>query len=336
MSFYTHHDMADAADALRDEFTSRPGGMYMTDFDGVPDWEIFSGEKNALAFGLVQNVSHTQIMMYSDLSLLLMRFAQITAPAYANAGAGAVDYYIGQYFFNNSGDFDEYFDKIPMDSPYYMFAILRRAETSGNYDELARALRARPLFIPGANRLVANYVARGERRAALALIQNALDDENITDKGRGHFLKSRAHVNMTFGDMDAAASDLHAAADVIDMDAEIFAMQAKIWAAQNREIENAYEYAMNLVKRNPTDVAAWDTLGAVVAAREGAPAALELLARVGEISNTCSSLFNQLGDLYVATGDKTAARAAYMRAIELSDDGMVVVPQINKKLRKLK
>ena len=33
MSFYRHNDMTATADALRDEFTSRPGGMFMADFD---------------------------------------------------------------------------------------------------------------------------------------------------------------------------------------------------------------------------------------------------------------------------------------------------------------
>jgi len=336
MSFYLHNGLTDAADELHREFTSRPGGMYMADFDKIPDWSEFDGAKNALAFGLVQNVSHTQIMMYTDLSLLLLRLAQISAPVYAAGGADAINYYIGQYFFNNAGDFNEHFDAISTDSPFYMFAMLRRAESSGDFSELAHAVKMRPLFVPGANQLVAHYISTGARRAALDVIDAALADKNINDAGRGHFLKSRAHVNMTFGDMNAAASDLRAASDIIDMDAEIFAMQAKIWAAQNREIENAYEYAMNLVKRNPTDVVAWDTLGAVVAVREGAPAALELLSRVGEVSNSCSSLFAQLGDLYAATGDMDAARASYMRAIELADDGMVVVPHIEKKLRKLK
>jgi hypothetical protein len=35
-------------------------------------------------------------------------------------------------------------------------------------------------------------------------------------------------------------------------------------------------------------------------------------------------------------GNDKMARDAYMRAIELSDDGLVVVPQIRHKLRKLK
>ena len=121
-----------------------------------------------------------------------------------------------------------------------------------------------------------------------------------------------------------------------EIDAEILALQAKIWAVENREIETAYEYAMNLVKRNPSDVFAWDVLGRVVAAREGDEAALELIERVGEVAKDCSSLFENLGDLYARTGNEKMARDAYLRAIELSDDGLVVVPQIRQKLRKVK
>ena len=113
-------------------------------------------------------------------------------------------------------------------------------------------------------------------------------------------------------------------------------LQAKIWAAQNREIETAYEYAMKLVTKNPTDVFAWDALGRVVYAREGVDAALEIVQGVGDIANNCSSLFESLGDLYSEIGDVDSARNAYERAIDLSSDGMVVVPNIEKKIRKLK
>ena len=120
------------------------------------------------------------------------------------------------------------------------------------------------------------------------------------------------------------------------MDAEIISVQAKIWALQNREIENAYNYAMQLVKQNPADVLAWDTLGVVVKSREGVDAALELLERVGNVSGACSSLFVQLGDLYMGKGNKERARDAYQRAIDLSDDGLTVVPNVERKLRKIK
>ena len=93
---------------------------------------------------------------------------------------------------------------------------------------------------------------------------------------------------------------------------------------------------MTLVKQDPTDIIAWDTLARVITVREGIEPALDVLVRVGEVSASCSSLFEQLGDLYVAAGDKKLAYDAYLRAIELSDDGLVVVPKIQKKLREVK
>lgn len=44
----------------------------------------------------------------------------------------------------------------------------------------------------------------------------------------------------------------------------------------------------------------------------------------------------RLGDLYAANGDSKRARDAYMRAIDLSDDGLTIVPELKKKIRKLK
>ena len=335
MSFYTHHDMADAAAQLRDDFTARPGGMFMRGYDNIPDWSVYAGYKNQLAFSLVQNVSHTQIMMYSDLAMLLLRFAQITAPEFAETN-GVVDYYLGNYFWNNSGDYGAHFARISPDSPFYLFGVLRNVEKNGNIDEVQDALREHPLFVPAVNKLVGYHIQHGNKRAALRVINRAIKDKNLNDAGRAFFTKGRAQINFAFGDMDAAQQDLRDASEILVMDAEIISLQAKIWAAQNRELDNAYDYAMMLVQQNPTDILAWDTLGVVVAQREGVDAALEVLERVGEVSETCSSLFEHLGDIYAITGDVDKAVESYMRAIDLSDDGLTVIPIIERKIRKIK
>jgi len=210
------------------------------------------------------------------------------------------------------------------------------ADKNNDIKTLHNAIEQNPLFVPAINKLIAYNVQNNNRRAALRVINMALDDENLTDIGRAFFLKSRAHIYYMFDDLDAAQTDLHDASQTLPLDGEILALQAKIWAAQGREIENAYDYAMTLVKQDPTDIMAWDTLGRVITVREGIEPALDVLTRVGEVSATCSSLFEQLGDLYVAVDDEHAARDAYRRAIELSDDGLVVVSKIKKKLRDLK
>ena len=335
MSFYTHHDMADAAAQLRDDFTARPGGMFMRGYDNIPDWSVYAGYKNQLAFSLVQNVSHTQIMMYSDLAMLLLRFAQITAPEFAETNS-VVDYYLGNYFWNNSGDYGAHFARISPDSPFYLFGVLRNVEKNGNIDELQDALREHPLFVPAVNKLVGYHIQHGNKRAALRVINRAIKDKNLNDAGRAFFTKGRAQIYFAFGDMDAAQQDLRDASEILVMDAEIISLQAKIWAAQNRELDNAYDYAMMLVQQNPTDILAWNTLGVVVAQREGVEAALEVLERVGEVSETCSSLFEHLGDIYAITGDVEKAVESYMRAIDLSDDGLTVIPVIERKIRKIK
>jgi predicted negative regulator of RcsB-dependent stress response len=43
-----------------------------------------------------------------------------------------------------------------------------------------------------------------------------------------------------------------------------------------------------------------------------------------------------LGDIYVSIGDYDKARESYIRAIDLSEDGLTVVPEIERKIRKLK
>lgn len=335
MSFYRAHDMADAARELHAEFTGRPGGMFMLDNDFAPDWSQYAGYKNALGFSLIQNVSHTQIMMYSDLAIVMLRIAQMTAPG-IGVQSDVINYYVGQYFFNNGGDYQQYFKKIQRDSPFHPFAILKDAENNNDISSVRAVLREYPLFVPAMNYMVGHYASKGERRRALRILNGALNDERVSNLMHAFLLKSRAHIHYLFGDYSAAASDLHAASDVLGMDAEIMALQAKIWAAEKREIENAYQYAMTLVQHAPSDVLAWDTLGHVVAVREGPDAALDVLERVGGVANTCSSLFEHLGDLWAGRGETVRAKAAYNRALELADDGLVVIPHIEKKLRKLK
>lgn len=335
MSFYRANNMTEDENILHSDFTLRPGGMYMLNYTDIPDWSVYSGYKNALAFSLIQNVSHTQIMMYSDLAILLLRFAQVTAPDFSGNN-DAVNYYLGQFFYNNTGDYAECFGKIDKNSPFYPFAMLKIAEGHNNLSMMHQIVDDAPLFIPAVTELVSYYVQNGNKRAALRVVNNSLRNDDLTEYGRAFLLKCRAYIYYTFGDIDAAQTDIYDASVVIPVDTEIIALQAKIWAAQNREIENAYDYAMGLVQKNPSDVMAWDTLGRVVAVREGVDAALEILARIGDVSATNSALFEHLGDLYVQKGDENAARDAYLRAINLSKDGLTIVPKIKQKLRKLK
>ena len=335
MSFYNHNNMTDRAGDLKQKYTSRPSGMFLKDFDNFPDWSLYSGYKNAMAFSLIQNVSHTQILMYSDMAMLMLRFAQIIAPDLAQ-NTDAMNYYLGQFFYTNTGKYELFFDKINSDSPFYPFVALRNAEKTGNFTKLEQSLDKYPLFVPAINKIVGNYIRLGDKRNALRTINRAMNDKNLDDAGRAFFAKTRAQIYYSFGDYDAAQTDIKFAADNLQVDPEIVSLQAKIWAVQNREIENAYKYAMTLVAKNPSDIMAWDTLGVVVAVREGVDAALEVLERVGEISQTYSPLYVHLGDIYESIGDYERARDSYMRAIDLSDDGLIVVPEIERKIRKLK
>lgn len=332
MSFYTAHNKEDAAKQLRQEFLSAPGGMFMSDYENIPEWENYSGIKNALAFDLIQNVSHTQILMYSDMAVLMLRFAQIIGPD-SPLFQEMIDYYLGQFMANTGGNYEKYFDNIDSGNPYYLFAQMRMDESP---DTAKRILDKHPLFIPALNKLIAYRTASGDRRGALRIINRALKNKTLSDSGRAYLIKRRALVNFMFDDFDAAQRDIHSVSKIIDIDDEILLIQARIWAGQGREIENAYDYAMRLVKNNPTDVVAWDIVAVVVSIREGNDAALEILEKIAGTATKCSSLFEHLGDAYMVKGDKKSARAAYTRAMELSTDGLSVAPKIQKKLRKTK
>ncbi len=333
MSFYRAHGMDENAEILRKSFSETPGGMFLAHYDDIPEWESnFAGIENELAFNIVQNVSHTQIMLYSDLSVLMLRFAQIIGPE-TQFFQDMINYYTGQFFANTRGNYVRYFDSISVDSPFYLFA---KMQTVDSVDEMKKILSTHQLFIPALNKIVAAHIRAGDKSAALRMINRALDNEKLSDSGRAYLKKRRAFVYMVFGDYERAQSDIHDVSKTTAIDSEILAIQARIWAAQNREIENAYNYAMAMVKRDPMDVIAWDTVAVVVAVREGNSAALDILEKIAGTANTCSALFEHLGDAYMAAGKGDMARTAYNRAIELSADGLTIVPNIEKKLRKIK
>lgn len=334
MSFYRDNNMESEYKKLHDSFTSTPGGMFISDYNEFPAWSNYTNIQNALAFSLLQNVSHSQSILYSDLALLLLRFSQITSDT--NINSNPVNYYIGQFLLNTDGNYSKYFDKIDKNSVYSQFAQFKHAEKTQNTAILKQLINKHPLFIPAVNQMIAFDVKNGNKKSALKTVNNAINISTISETGRAFFLKKRAQIHYTFGDYKSAQQDIHAAAKILIDDSEILSLQSKIWVAQNRELDNAYEYAMTLIRTNATDISSWDTLGRVIAAREGVQPALELLERVGGVAEKCSCLFEHLGDLYVNTGNKKMAIESYNHAIGLSDDGLVIVPVIKQKLRLLK
>ena len=333
MSFYLAHGMDENAEMLRKSFSATPGGMFLAYYDDIPDWKTtFAGTTNALAFSIVQNVSHTQIMLYSDLSVLMLRFAQIIGPE-SQFFQDMTNYYTGQFFANTRGNYARYFDSISESSPFYLFAKMR---TTNSITEMKKILNTHQLFIPALNKIVAEYIRAGDKSAALRAINRTLNNKKLSESGQAYLKKKRSFVYMMFGDYEHAQADIHDVSQMQIIDSEILAIQARIWAAQNREIENAYNYAMAMVKRDPMDIIAWDTVAVVVSVREGNSAALDILEKIAGTANTCSSLFEHLGDAYVIADKPALAAEAYNRAIELSEDGLTVVPNIKKKLRKLK
>ncbi len=331
MSFYMHENRDDSADKLRTDFTATPGGMFMVTYNDVPDWSEYDGIQNQMAFGLLQTVSHTKVMMYSDLSLVMLRFAQIIAP---ESNKDAISFYIGQFLTQRNNN-AKAFGNISQNSPFYPFVMINTVK-SDDINHLKELLKQNPLFVPALQKVLSNQIKTGDKSGALKTINRALKDKSLSPENRAFFTKMRANIYFAFGDYKKAQSDLFDASSVLFNDAELYALQAKIWAEQNRDIETAYEYAMKMVTKSPTDIFAWDVLGRVVYVREGVDAALEVVESVSEFANSCSSLFEHLGDLYCEIGEFDLARDAYNRAIDLSDDGLVIVPNITKKLRKLK
>ncbi len=336
MSFYKHNNLEIQANMLRTQFTLKPGSMFMVNYTDVPDWSVYSGYKNQLAFNLVQTVAHTQSMKSSDLSLLLLHFAKNTSDK-NQIQQDAINYHSGLYMMSTKGNFDKYFSQIENTSPYYPFVNLRLAELNKDEAAIRKAIVAQPLFIPAVNKLVNWQTQRGDKTGALKAIDNALKNPEISTAAKAHLYKMRAEKNFIFGNLDAAQKDLDSAGILISSpDPDVFSIQARIWAAQEDNLGQAYAYSLKLVNFAPADICTWDVLGSVIRVREGLDESLEIMKMVGELADSCSSLFEHLGDMYMEKGENKLARDAYSRAIELSDDGLTIKPVLEKKLKRIK
>ncbi len=333
MSFYRENGMTEDMEILREDFLAKVGGMYMLDYQEIPDWSNYEGYKNNLVFSLVQTVSHTQIMLYTDLSLMFLRFAEIISNG---KNADAINYYLGQYYFYNTGDYETCFNNIPKTSPLYLFGQMKIAEKNKDMKAIEKIAKNNPLFIPAAQIVGRNSIRTGDKTKALSVINRALKHKNLSVLGRIYFLKQRAYVYAMFGDAKRAQKDLDEVKRIDDrLTPDTMSLQARVWAMQNKNLDMAYDLVMSLIKINTSDVAAWDLLSVIVDKKEGTANALELLERIGEVSPS-SSVYEHLGDFYKKQGDIERAKKSYQHALDLSDDCLIVVPNVQRKIRKLK
>ena len=333
MSFYKQNNMLEDMEILRDDFLAKVGGMYMLNYTDIPDWSNYEGYKNNLVFSLVQTVSHTQIMLYTDLSLMFLRFAEIISDG---TNMDAINYYLGQYYYYNNGDYKEVFNRIDKSSPLYLFGQLKIAEKAGDFKAIEKIARNNPWFVPAIQIVGRESIKNGDKSRALSVINRALEQKNLPVDGQIYFLKQRAYVYIMFNDGDKAQKDLDT---IKELDTivrpDVMLLQARAWVLQNKNLDDAYYYTMALIKVNTSDVSAWDLLSVIVDKKEGVENALEILERVGEVTPT-SSVYDHLGDFYQKQGDTERAKKAYSHALGLADDGLVVVPFVQKKIRKIK
>ena len=333
MSFYKKNNMTEDMEILRNDFLAKVGGMYMLNYTEIPDWSNYEGYTNNLIFSLIQTVSHTQVMIYTDLSLMFLRFAEIISDG---TNQDAINYYLGQYYFYNNGDYQSSFNSIDKSSPLYLFGQLKIAEKNNDIRAIAKIVRNNPLFVPAVQIIGRESIKNGNKSLALSVVNRALKQKNLPVLGRLYFLKQRAYVYIMFGDAKRAQRDITEIKDLeYKLAPDTLALQARVWAMQNKNLDEAYNYTMALIKANSSDIAAWDLLSLIVDKKESVENALEILERVGEITPT-SVVYEHLGDFYRKQGDTERAKQSYLRALDLADDYLIVVPFVQKKIRKLK
>jgi tetratricopeptide (TPR) repeat protein len=334
MSFYKKYGFDADADDLRARWTGSPGGMFMSDLDLGEDWQHYDSYQKMLAAMLIQNVSHSGEGGYGDRGLLLLKSAGLLGGM-----PDGVNYYTGMYFYAaGSPNYKKYWGRLADNPIYAPFIEMKEAE-AGPANRAGRRmdalLRKNPLFMPAVVAVWRRNMQNGREGDVLRMLNRALRRDNVPDAGRAYLLKLRGQAMYIFGDLDAAEADLEAAAELAPMDAGIMGVQARVWAARGEKLDEAYRFAISLIKAFPSNAEYWDILAAVVRAKEGDGPALEILEKIGRVAEECSALFQHLGDLRARAGLAIGAGQAYRKAIVLSDDGLVIKADVERKLKKL-
>ncbi|MDR1206929.1 MAG: hypothetical protein LBK26_00745 [Rickettsiales bacterium] len=339
MAFYQSGGFDSDADELRILFTERPGGLYALNYKEYGNFGDLSKVPANLRFALIQSVSHSPVLASSSISLLLLRMAEVADEGLVR-NSDPLNYYMGAFFYN-SGNYDkanEFFNKIGTDSMYQPFILLKDAEKAGNFNKMRRLLTAaidkNPLFMPAILKLVDKNLQKGRKNDALKVVNRALKTPNLTDMGRAFLLTLRARVYRQSGDLHAADADITLAFDLSPRDTGVLTEQAQIWAESGQNLDEAYQIAMILLKKYPSDISAWDTLAMIVWKKEGLDSAILILQKISKVAQTNSQLFEHLGDMYIESGDVQKAHDAYTRGLELSDDGQTSESVLKKKIRK--
>ncbi|MCL2369525.1 MAG: hypothetical protein FWC83_02515 [Alphaproteobacteria bacterium] len=337
MTFLRENNFHDDADFLMKEFTSGPGGAYITN-DNIPSsFDEFRGPNNAFAFSMIQSVAHSPFIASTSAALMLLRAAEQIGDDSENNDA--LNFYLGAHFFDNNEErFKKYFASINPQSAFAPHAMMRIAESlptvRAQTRELERILREYPLFMPALARLVNMNLQNCDMRGSLRIVNRALAAENMSDEQRGYLFKMRARIYRQSGRLENATDDAMRAMDILPNNPAILGEMARIWALTGENLFEANTFANSLINRFPTDVDSWVTLAMVVSANEGNDEALEILTRVARVAEHNSLLFKLLGDAFMKDNNLIRASGAYQRAIELSGDGQTCLRDLRQRLRR--
>ena len=75
----------------------------------------------------------------------MLRFADAIAN---ESNVDAINYYLGQYYFYNSGDYEKAFNKISKNHPLYLFGQMKIAEKTGNLEDIKKIAYKKTVPLP--------------------------------------------------------------------------------------------------------------------------------------------------------------------------------------------
>ncbi|MDR0449340.1 MAG: hypothetical protein LBG89_02675 [Rickettsiales bacterium] len=330
-AFYLHHKMDAEAAALTERFAGNPRGSFIMDIKDLPDWSNYDTYAKQMRFGLTSVVAHNPFMIGTGWGLVALRTAEIVSGGIAD---DALNYYLGMNFWGQ-GKAAHFFDRIPEGSAFMPFVMVQTGGQSPR--ALEKLVKKYPSFVPAVAKLALMKAADGDMKRARNITDRSLDAAaDASPATTAYLLKLRAHINYLAGELFEAENDLNEASNLSPKDQGLVADKIRVWAAQGRNLDQAYDLAVALIRNNPGTSDYWDAIGAVLTARGEAAEAVKIFERVLRVEPDVSGYAEHAGDALAADGQINRAKEAYRRALELKSDGQINAREVRKKLNRLK
>lgn len=209
-----------------------------------------------------------------------------------------------------------------------LLALDESAEAAAAFEEIADDQHPETLILAGQA-----YLFEERWTEAIPFLQRALDSDSLEEQTQVEVRYSIGMAEERSGAYDEAADQFRRVIDLEPEHSGAMNYLGYMWAEQGTHLDEALQLIEKAVALQPENGAYVDSLGWVLFKLGRHAEAQVQLQRAADLLPDDPTIFEHLGDVYVALGDIRQARAAYERALQINSEENV--EQVRRKLSEL-